>query len=156
MKRLRGWGGSTLRRLSFYCSGGRVFDPALSFCPGLTTNKLQDVLMFTFTEVGKVATCLDNILSVLSARVWGLPAGRCLSYCWAWNYRPDLNPLFYQAKRGRLLALKNISHWRKRAEFLEPLPKFPVLNHCFSRLTYQHITSKASLMTLCELYTQDM
>lgn len=129
MKRLRGWGGSTLRRLSFYCSGGGgslilLFHSAWAW----PQTSSETCWCLHLTEVGKVATCFDNISSAFSARMWGLPAGRCLCLL-SVKLQAKL-----QARRGRAIywlwkisRLHGNSHWCKRAEFLEPSPKFPVL-----------------------------
>lgn len=95
MKRLRGWGGSTLCRLSVYCSGGcraLIFSFYSAWAWPQTGG--ETCWCLCLTEVGKVAMCFDNISSAFSARMWGLTTERCLCYYGAWNYRAELNPVF--------------------------------------------------------------
>lgn len=101
MKRLRGWGGSTLRRLSVYCSRGcrsLIFFFYSAWAWPQTGS--ETCWCLRLTEVGKAATCFDNNSSAFTIRMWGLTAEQFLCYYWAWKYRPDLNPVFTCQRRA--------------------------------------------------------
>lgn len=139
MKRLRGWGGSTLRRLSFYCSGGVGLWSFSFILPGLDHKQAlrrADVYIWQKLERLPRVSTTSRQCSASECGVCRLDAacviGERETTDWTWT------PIFTW-QRWAISWLGIISrscgrkHWCKRAEFLRPRPKFPSPESFFSR-----------------------